>query len=40
MIGKLTYYERWIVSAINVLLEKRVLTPISWPRRRPRSRCD
>jgi len=27
MIGKLTYYERWIVSAINVLLEKRVLTP-------------
>ena len=25
MIGKLTYYERWIVSAINVLLEKRVL---------------
>src|SRR3954469_16859929 len=27
MIGKLTYYERWIVSAINVLLEKGVLTP-------------
>jgi hypothetical protein len=27
MIGKLSYYERWIVSAINVLLEKGVLTP-------------
>jgi nitrile hydratase beta subunit-like protein len=27
MIGKLTYYERWIVSATNVLLQKRVLTP-------------
>jgi len=32
MVGKLTYYERWIVSAINVLLEKRVLTPdqLAW----------
>ena len=32
MIGKLTYYERWIVSAINVLLEKRALTPdqLAW----------
>ena len=27
IIGKLTYYERWIVSAVNVLLEKRILTP-------------
>jgi len=27
MVGKLTYYERWIVSAINVLLEKRIITP-------------
>jgi hypothetical protein len=27
MIGKLTYYERWIVSATNVLLQKRILTP-------------
>ncbi len=27
MIGKLSYYERWIVAAANVLLQKRVLTP-------------
>jgi hypothetical protein len=27
MIAKLNYYERWIVSAINVLLQKRILTP-------------
>lgn len=27
MIGKLSYYERWIVSAANVLLQKRILTP-------------
>jgi hypothetical protein len=27
MIGKLGYYERWIVSAVNVLLQKRILTP-------------
>ncbi len=27
MIGKLTYYERWIVSAANVLMQKQILTP-------------
>ncbi len=27
MIGKLSYYERWIVAAANVLQQKRVLTP-------------
>jgi len=27
MIGKLTYYERWIVSAANVLMQKGILTP-------------
>jgi hypothetical protein len=27
MIGKLTYYERWIVAAANVLLQKQILTP-------------
>jgi hypothetical protein len=27
MIGKLSYYERWIVGAANVLLQKRILTP-------------
>lgn len=27
MVSKLTYYERWIVSASNVLLQKGVLTP-------------
>ncbi len=26
-IGNLTYYERWIVSALNVLLQKQILTP-------------
>jgi hypothetical protein len=27
MIGKLTYYERWIVTFANILFEKRILTP-------------
>ncbi len=27
MIGKLSYYERWIVSAVDVLLQKQILTP-------------
>ena len=27
VISKLTYYERWIVSAVNVLFEKQILTP-------------
>ncbi|MEO6315268.1 MAG: hypothetical protein ABIU63_08485 [Chitinophagaceae bacterium] len=27
MIGKLTYYERWIVSASNCLLQKGILYP-------------
>src|SRR5262245_57934621 len=27
MIGKLSYYERWIVAAANVLLQKQILTP-------------
>ena len=27
IIGKLTYYERWIVSAVNILFEKRIVTP-------------
>jgi hypothetical protein len=26
LIGKLTYYERWIVSANNILLQKQILT--------------
>ena len=25
--GKLTYYERWIVGAANILLQKQILTP-------------
>jgi hypothetical protein len=25
--GKLTYYEKWIVSAANVLMQKGILTP-------------
>jgi len=25
--GHLTYYEKWIVSAVNVLLQKGILTP-------------
>jgi hypothetical protein len=29
MIGKLTYYERWIVAFSNILFEKRLLTPES-----------
>jgi Nitrile hydratase beta subunit len=27
MIGKLTYYERWIVAFANILLRKEILTP-------------
>jgi hypothetical protein len=27
MVAKLSYYERWIVSAANVLLQKGILTP-------------
>ena len=27
LIGKLTYYERWIVAFANILLEKGMLTP-------------
>ncbi|MDN3656111.1 nitrile hydratase subunit beta [Ferruginibacter paludis] len=27
MAGKLTYYEKWIVSASNCLLQKGILTP-------------
>jgi Nitrile hydratase beta subunit len=27
MIGKLTYYERWIVAFANILFRKRILTP-------------
>lgn len=27
MVGKLSYYEKWIVSASNVLLQKGILTP-------------
>jgi hypothetical protein len=27
IIGQLSYYERWIVAAVNVLLQKRILTP-------------
>jgi hypothetical protein len=29
IIGKLTYYERWIVAFSNILFEKRILTPES-----------
>lgn len=27
MVGKLTYYERWIVSAANCLLQKGIVSP-------------
>ena len=27
MVGKLTYYERWIVAFANILFEKGLLTP-------------
>jgi hypothetical protein len=27
MVGKLTYYERWIVAFTNILFQKGVLTP-------------
>ena len=27
MIGKLSYYERWIAGAANLLLQKRIVTP-------------
>jgi len=27
LIGKLTYYERWIVAFANILFQKQVLTP-------------
>jgi hypothetical protein len=27
IVGKLSYYERWIVAFSNILFEKRVLTP-------------
>jgi hypothetical protein len=27
MVGKLTYYERWIVAFANILFQKGVLTP-------------
>ena len=28
MIGKLTYYERWIVAFANILFRKQILTPL------------
>ena len=27
MIGKLTYYERWVVAFANILFQKGILTP-------------
>ncbi len=27
MVGKLTYYERWIVTFANILFQKAILTP-------------
>jgi hypothetical protein len=27
MVGKLTYYERWIVAFSNILFRKGILTP-------------
>jgi phytoene dehydrogenase-like protein len=27
IVGKLSYYERWVVAFANILFEKRVLTP-------------
>src|SRR5712671_7218605 len=27
MVGKLSYYERWIVAFVNILFRKRILTP-------------
>ncbi len=33
MIGKLSYYERWIVAFANILFQKGVLTPEALARR-------
>jgi hypothetical protein len=33
MIGRLTYYERWIVAFANILFQKGVLTPSDLARR-------
>ena len=27
LIGKLTYYERWIIAFVNIFFQKQVLTP-------------
>ncbi len=27
MVGKLTYYERWIAAFANILFQKQILTP-------------
>ncbi len=27
LVGKLTYYERWIVAFVNILFQKAILTP-------------
>jgi len=33
MIGKLTYYERWIVTFANILFQKQLLTPTDLARK-------
>ena len=38
MVGTLSYYERWIAAFANILFQKGLLTPRSWPRRWTRSR--
>ena len=33
MIGRLSYYERWIVAFSNILFQKRILTPADLARK-------
>lgn len=33
LIGKLTYYERWILAFSNILFQKRILTPTALARK-------
>lgn len=33
LVGKLTYYERWIVAFANILFQKQILTPVELARK-------
>jgi hypothetical protein len=33
MIGRLSYYERWIVAFANILFQQRILTPVELARK-------